>query len=112
MIRIFFISSLTILLFLGCHRSAITETSKNIPEWLQKTIDNLSNNRRNIGTKIYRYEWNEEYIYDLVDPSSSCIYCQIFDRNGKKIKFDYDTYKKFVEERKNSVLIWEWMNKQ
>ena len=112
MFKMIIISSFSLLLVIGCHKSSIDEGSNNIPEWLQDKIELMSKNQLFVGTKIYRYHWNEEYVYDIQIPSSSCLYCDLYYQSGKKIRIVNDAqYRQFLGSIKNELLLWKWVNK-
>jgi hypothetical protein len=111
MIRVIFISSLLVLLILGCRKDTSVEASNNTPEWLEAKISLMSNDTTNyyVLTKLYRYSWNGIFLYYFYIPSSSCMYCDLYDQNGNKVQITDDAMlQDFLKNRKDEVLIWEW----
>jgi len=112
MYRVVFISSLLLLLAFGCNKEASVEVTSDIPNWLQDKIDSMSINQYYVGTVVYRYKWNNEYVYHIEIPISSCAYCEVYNYNGTKIQFENDTqFQDFLNNKTDQVLIWEWTKK-
>jgi hypothetical protein len=83
---------------------------KDTPTWLKSKIDTISNSTNfYFGTKVYRYTYERSYIYYIMVPLSSCVYCELYNQNGDKIHFrNDDEFEDFINKRRNEVLIWEW----
>ena len=111
MIKIIFITSFVILSFLGCENTNEPfNYERDTPVWLKEKINNISSNQEYWGTIVYRYELNKKYYYHIMIPISSCGYCELFDENGDKILFGDDEFSKFLQDKKNELIIWEWDN--
>lgn len=98
---------------ISCSSNEIFNYEKDTPEWLKTKIDSIStsNQKYYFGTKVYRYEWNEEYVYHIKIPISSCMYCELFDDNGSKVQFtDNERSADFAINKKNETLVWQWEN--
>jgi hypothetical protein len=107
--RMIFISSLLFLLVAGCYKDTRIEASNDIPEWLKVKTDSMSADRDYFGTKVYRYKWNNEYVYHIEIPISSCLYCELYDQRGTKIQLaDNTQLQTFLNNRTDQVLVWEW----
>ena len=107
--RVVFISSLLLLLVFGCNKETSVEVTNDIPHWLQDKIDSMSINQYYVGTVVYRYKWNNEYVYHIEIPISSCAYCEAFNQSGIKIQFTSDTqFQDFLNNKTDQVLIWAW----
>ena len=82
---------------------------RDTPAWLKAKIDSMSNDNFYVSSKAYRHTWNYNYVYYIRVGLSSCMYCEVYDENGGKIKFsDTNMAEDYVKNRKNEVLIWEW----
>ncbi|MGE5812370.1 MAG: hypothetical protein ACM339_12760 [Ignavibacteria bacterium] len=113
MLKIIFISSLLSIAFLSCQKNSLVEPfnyERDTPLWLKEKIDYMSTNHDYFGSKIYRYKWNEKYVYHIMIPISSCAYCELYDQDGIKIQFNDDSFSDFLENKKDEVLVWEWGN--
>jgi hypothetical protein len=79
------------------------------PEWLNSYIEGIQDNPDYVGTKVYRYEWQENFVYHVMIPISSCAYCEVYNQSGTKIEFkDDNTFQDFLSNKKNEVIVWEW----
>jgi len=100
------------LTFIRCQEGNPVEAfnyERDTPLWLKEKIDSMSNNQDYYGTKVFRYEWNKRYTYDILIPISSCAYCDVYDQQGNKIQFLSDRmFQDYINNRKNEVLVWEW----
>jgi hypothetical protein len=91
------------------HSIVASDHAPGTPVWLKAKIDSISTLPEYFGTKIYRYEWNWNYIYHMEIPISSCGYCECYDQSGRKIDFsNEERFRDFLQNRRNQVLIWEW----
>ena len=81
----------------------------NIPAWLQTKIDSMANDRKYLGTVVYRYEWKNEFVYHISIPISSCAFCELYRQSGERIQFANDSdLQNFLDHKKNKILIWAW----
>jgi len=115
MMKYFFITSFILLTCIGCELEDITipfNFERDAPSWLKIKIDSLSNTNRYMYMKVFRYEWRGNYAYYIMNPISSCAYCELYDQNGNKINFsDDETFQDFLINKKNEILVWEWRKK-
>jgi hypothetical protein len=107
-----FFSVATIVILVGCS-SGISSDSLNYnvetPSWLKEKIDSISNSTRHYydWTKVYRYDFNESFIYHFSIPASSCIYCELYNQEGDKITALNDsTLQSILNKKTGEVLIW------
>jgi hypothetical protein len=111
--KITFASLLLFLTFAGCGSDKIFNYEKDTPEWLKTKIDSVttSNPKYYSGTKVFRYEWNKQYVYHFSIPLSSCVYCELYDQEGRKIQFTDNAMTSDFEQNKiNKVLVWDWFS--
>lgn len=101
--------------FLCCQDDNPTEPynyERDTPGWLKIKIDSMVTNDINsnsVGTEVYRYTWNNEYVYDIDIPTSMCRYCLLFDKNGNRIIFkNSQETNDFFNNIKNKIIIWVW----
>jgi hypothetical protein len=105
--------SLLIILLNSCSsadRSESFDYDKETPQWLKIRIDSISTSTGHYYdlTKVYRYNWKDTYIYHFSIPLSSCVYCELYDQNGRKISAAVESsLKNILHNRKNEVLIWD-----
>jgi hypothetical protein len=105
-------ASLVVALLFGCQQNKGTGSSKDIPEWLQSTIDSISTIEEYEGTTVYRYTWNNEYLYHFEIPMSTCTYCALYNHSGVKVLFTSDSqFHDFLEKKTDGVVLWEWRGK-
>ena len=107
-------SVLALIFFLiGCSAGSGSETynfNKDTPEWLKEKIYGISSasGHYNDLTKVYRYDWKKSFIYYFYNPLSSCVYCELYDQDGKKITAANDSLlQNTLKNRNGEILIWE-----
>ncbi len=112
MLKVIFISSFLFLAFISCNKGDITQPynyERDTPEWLKEKIDSISVIQFYHGAKVYRYIWNRNYVYHIMIPISSCMYCEVYDYYGNKIEFTDDKmFSDFLNNKTGKVLVWEW----
>ena len=84
--------------------------AKDTPAWLKEKIAVMSTDttRFYVRSKVYRYNWNWQFVYHISIPLSSCMYCEIYDQFGNRIKFVNDAMlQNFLSTRTDEVLVWE-----
>ncbi len=101
-----------IVLLVNCQNQNSVESfnyERDTPAWLKVQIDSMSTNQYYHGSQVYRYIWHNDFIYDIFIPVSSCVYCEVFNKDGAKITFTGDNMlQDYLNNRKNEVLIWKW----
>ncbi len=83
---------------------------KDTPVWLEEKINTISNFTGHYydWTRVYRYEWNNSFIYLFSVPASSCMYCELYDQSGNKVTaFNDSVLQEILQTRKGEVLMWE-----
>ena len=112
MFRIILVSFLLFFTFLVCQKDNAVNTynyKKDAPVWLKEKIDSISTIKYYTGTKVYRYELDNKFIYYFRIPLSSCEYCEVYYQDGSKMNFtNNDVRLDFQNNKKNEVLVWEW----
>jgi hypothetical protein len=109
--RIVFISFLTVLCIAGCQKNRNADEGK-MPEWAKSTIDSISTIEEYEGTILYRYTWNNEYVYHFEIPISTCTYCQLFNQSGIKVVFASESqFQDFLNKKTETEVLWEWNKK-
>lgn len=99
-------------IFISCS-SGISSDSFNYdsetPRWLKEKIDSIRNSTGHYydWTKVYRYNFNESFIYHFSIPLSSCKYCELYNQEGDKITaFNDSTLQSILHRKTGEVLIW------
>ena len=112
--RIIFIPGVLLFFILtSCHKDSGVgpfEYERDTPVWLKEKISDISSDTAQFytKTKVYRYRWNESFIYHISIPLSSCVYCELYDENGNKVQITSDLMlQNFLNNRADEVLIWE-----
>ncbi len=81
---------------------------RDTPAWLKVKIDSISESPGSFGTTVYRYEWRGEFVYHIEIPVSSCAYCELYDRDGTRLRFpDSATFEDFLATKRNQIVIWK-----
>lgn len=111
MLKILIITSLLLLPLSGCRNDTLVEPfnyERDTPVWLKEKIDSMSVDNRFVGTKVYRYEWKRNFMYHIMIPISSCVYCELYDQSSNKPQLDQVEFQDFLKNKKNVIVIWEW----
>jgi len=90
-------------------------SKENLPEWLVVKINEIEIiNSRDIcciKIRIFQGEWEKQTVYFIVNSFSSCIFCDTYYEDGKKIEFPDDGGKKsneFMTESHQWKIIYEF----
>jgi hypothetical protein len=112
--RIVIISCIFIsIVLISCNLYSGSETfdfDRDTPAWLKAKLDSISNFADHYydWTRVYRYDWNESFVYHFSVPLSSCIYCELYDHDGNKVTAIKDSLlQDILKTRNGEVLIWE-----
>ena len=110
--KLFAILSIVVIVSVGCQNGNSVEPfnyERDTPAWLKVKIDSMSTNQYYHGSQVYRYIWRNDFIYDIFIPVSSCVYCEVFNKDGAKITFTGDNMlQDYLNNRKDEILVWEW----
>ncbi len=82
---------------------------RDTPSWLQEKIAVMSGNSAKYYafTTVYRYTWHSHYVYYISIPVSSCMYCELYDQHGNKIRLaDNTILQDFLSTRTDEVIVW------
>ena len=109
MFKTIFLSFFLFIAFQSCQNSVeSTIYEKDSLHWLKVKIESLEANPDYVGSKVYRYEWNSNFVYHIMIPISSCAYRELYKSDGSKIQFtNNEMVNDFINNKKNEVLIWE-----
>ena len=111
--KIIYLFLFFVIIFIGCSNIEIFNYEKDAPEWLKVKIDSVTttNPKYYGGMKVFRYEWNNQFVYHFSIPASSCVYCEVYEQNGKKIQFtNKEVISDFEQNKMNKVLVWDWFS--
>jgi hypothetical protein len=96
---------LFILLVCDCKK----ETTNDRPlKWLDEKIQKMENDIYYAGSTLYRYQWDEDFYYEITIPLSSCAYCDVYDENGDKVDWGNADLNDYLENRTDQLLIWSY----
>ena len=80
---------------------------RDTPAWLKAKIELISESPSSFGATVYRYEWRGCSVYHIEISLSSCAYCELYDRDGTRLRFpDSATFEDFLANKRNQVVIW------
>ncbi len=100
------IFSFLFLFILACKKEE-THVNKDIPDWLLPKIESLENSGHCYDCSVTRITFNEEFYYHLYCGYWSCMYCQLYDKNGKLIDWANEKYSDFISKKKDEIVIWK-----
>ena len=92
---------------ISCSCSSDDEDKAALPKWLWDKIEQMNNNSMP-GMAVYEYKWKGSYYYNIVNPVSSCLFCDFYDYDGVKYQWTSEDIDDF---NKNAELIREVWNK-
>lgn len=90
----------------SCEKTELPYIPEN-PEWLEQKINELEDGPSYGGIKINIFLWNNEYYYHILNPISSCMFCELFSYQGEKIVWAEGMLNDFFENGKFIVCIWK-----
>jgi hypothetical protein len=76
------------------------------PDWLNTMISQLENSPL-LGITINAYRWDGAYYYHVLNPVSSCMFCEVYNYSGDLIKWTDNEFKDFVNKGKFIKAVWE-----
>jgi len=90
-------------------------SKENLPEWLIVKINEIeaiySKDVSIVKVRIFKGEWEKQTVYFINDNLSSCIFCNVYYEDGKKLDFsviDDEKKSKFCSENQKWELIYEF----
>lgn len=101
-----FLIFLCFIYFYGCQKD--TSPISITPVWLNEFISDIEDDPVYHGAVITRYEWNNDYYYDVFVASRSCYLCEVYDQAGQLVIWNGLSAIDFVNNRKNGYIIWRW----
>jgi len=112
----FLVFSLFLFTLICCQNNVIASFNyeKDTPGWLKVKIDSIytSNNDYYFGTEVFRYKWNDNFLFEIHIPLSSCVLCELYYYNGVKTNFtDEKTVQNYLNNRTDKVLVWKYPDK-
>ena len=57
-------------------------SSDNIPKWLVSRVDSLDR-LSGLRIEVYQFEWGGNTWYYIMNPLNSCLFCEIYDKDGR-----------------------------
>jgi len=112
MYKMFLVFSLFLVTIICCQSNVVESYNyeKDTPVWLKVKIDSISTSDNNyyFGTEVYRYKWNDNFLFEFHIPLSSCMLCELYYYNGSKTNFPNDkTVQKYLNNRTDKVHVWK-----
>jgi hypothetical protein len=99
--------SLLFLVFLlilsACEKQRFNDTN---PRWVEELISEMEDDPYYQSSILSRYTWNEHFFYEIFNPISSCVYCEVFDYKGNRLNWEEYNLEDYLEHRTNQVIIW------
>jgi len=77
------------------------------PEWLNDKIPMMDTIDYYFGTKIYLYEWHNDYYYWISIPISSCMMCEFYNYAGEKHVWTQSNSDDFQKNARRIKIIWQ-----
>jgi hypothetical protein len=76
------------------------------PGWLNDRISQLEGSAFHIGASVTLYKWNNEYYYHIINPISSCMFCDFYDYAGNKFEWTTELSGDFQKNAKMVMVVW------
>ena len=92
------------------HSTEPFDYTKDTPAWLKDKVTLMSSDTAKFYAKttVYRYSWHSDYVYYISIPLSSCMYCEVYDQTGQKLKFSSDAMlQDFLNNRSDEIIVWQ-----
>jgi len=77
------------------------------PDWLTAKISQMETADYYMGTKVYAYEWKNEYYYLISIPISSCIMCEFYNYHGVKVVWTQEKIDDFHKNARRIKVVWQ-----
>ncbi len=76
------------------------------PKWLKDKIEQMAASAMP-GIEVIAYKWNDGYYYHIMNPISSCMFCDFYDYRGNKIVWTDDDITDFNKHGKIVKVVWK-----
>ncbi|MCL1943631.1 MAG: hypothetical protein FWF54_08835 [Candidatus Azobacteroides sp.] len=94
---------------------SVNVPKESLPEWIIVKINEIevihSKDISIVKIRIFKGEWNKQTVYFIIDSLNSCLLCEIYDEDGKKLAFsvnDSEVSGNFMTESQNWEKIYEF----
>lgn len=87
------------------------ELNTEIPEWLQPRIEELDKSSNCFDCELTRYTFNDEFYYHIYCGYWSCLYCELYNKNGNLVEWGVTDFNDFMSEKKDELVIWSCSEK-
>lgn len=78
------------------------------PDWLTPRLAEIENSGECEGCAVQRWEYNDEYFYQLYCSFGSCVDCEVYNSDGKLVVWGEDVDPvHFQQNKKRPEKIWE-----
>jgi hypothetical protein len=95
---------LVLCLTLSCSKNG-NEFPDN-PKWLNDKIAMMDTANYYFGTKVFLYEWHNEFYYWISVPLSSCMMCEFYNYQGEKYIWTADKSTDFQKNARRLKEVW------
>ncbi len=89
---------------LSCSRD--DEAYPENPKWLEDKITQMAGSAMP-GIEVVAYKWNNMYFYHIMNPVSSCMYCDFYDYSGTKMVWSDDDFADFITYGEKVRVVWK-----
>ena len=79
----------------------------DIPDWFLPQIEELEKSGQCYGCTITQITFNSKMYYHLYCGYWSCMYCNIYDNNGKLVEWVAEEFNNFLQNKNNEIVIWK-----
>lgn len=90
----------------SCEKT-IQPTFPENPSWLNQKITELESGPSYGGIKIDVFIWKDEYYYHILNPISSCLFCEFYTYQGEKIVWQVGMQNDFFKNGRFLGCIWK-----
>lgn len=101
--------SILFLILFSCQKEEIP--TENIPDWLLPQIEKLEKSGECYGCTVTQITYNSKLYFHLYCGYWSCMYCKLYDSNGKLVEWEAEEFNNFLENKKNETVIWKCSDK-
>ena len=96
--------TLLILFAFSCEKESHEDEN---PGWLNEFIREIEDDPFYNLSSIVRWKYLGDYYYEVDNPVSSCLYCEIYDIEGNQVSWSFEELDSFLENRTDRKLIWQ-----
>jgi len=99
---------LSFITLLGCDKKDDNNSLEQNPKWLVDSISTIDKDPQCNKDTIYRHTWKSQFYYHFFGYYSSCMYCRVYNYEGKIVSWKNEDFNDYLLNKKNETIIWKY----